>query len=85
MKKLMMLVMAVTAMMLVGCSDNVSKYEKLTRESLAIAEKAGGPKVSEEMVKKDIEEFKNLSSDEQKKRLKALEAIIDLAKTQMKK
>ena len=84
MKKLMILVMAVTTMMFVGCSK-VSKFEKLARESAAMSEKAGGKKVSEEMIQKEVEKFKKLSSEEQDKTLKAMEAMIDMAKTQLKK
>jgi outer membrane murein-binding lipoprotein Lpp len=88
MKKLIMtFVMVLTTVMLAGCSK-VSKYESLTRESIALAQKIGGsnvPKFTEEQIQKDIEEFKKLSSEEQDKRIKLLEASIDLLKTQGKK
>lgn len=85
MKKLMMVLMAATTMMLVGCGNKVSKFESLNREAAAIAEKAGGPKVSEKDIQKAVEEFKKLSDEGQDQAIKALEAMVDLAKAAQKK
>ncbi len=84
MKKMMMMwVMVLTTVIFVGCSK-ASKYENMVREAAELNEKAGGPKLSEEKIKKQVEEFKKLSSDEQEATLKMGEAALELLKKKAK-
>lgn len=84
MKKIVMTFIAVLAtVMIVGCSKT-SKYESVCREVAALAEKNGGPKMTEEDIKKEVEKFSKMSSDQQDAVLKAAEAMLDAAKTMTK-
>ena len=87
MKKIMMtLVMAVMAVMLVGCSKE-SKYESLLRETAKLVEEGsnGMIKVDDAKIKKELEEFKKLSDEEKDKEIKKGEEVLQKLKEAKKK